>query len=153
MEIMTHSDTVLRAGMTVKPRHAGQVLDCVGVSSRMPWDSGPSTDGTDLVVASGGASVRVMDPAIPEFLLILGELPLAETGTATIRVTGRGPRIMLCLSGAMECRSGNGRRVLRMGEAVFVPAVDGDLTVSAVRMPGRTDGGCGCRFVVATTGR
>ncbi|WP_314688357.1 mannose-6-phosphate isomerase, class I [uncultured Bifidobacterium sp.] len=154
VEIMTNSDTVLRAGLTVKPTHVDQVLGCVSFSPRMPEDSGVSSGAAGWVAATGGAGVRVMAPAIDEFMLMAGDLPSAAAGTAVVRIPGRRPRIVLCLSGQVECRTDGDRCTLAMGEAVFVPAGDGDVRVSTAPAAGETaQGRCDCRFVVAATGQ
>jgi mannose-6-phosphate isomerase len=112
LEVMASSDNVFRAGLTTKRVNAQGVLASLAAA-----------DGGDASVEPSriGAATEVFEPA--------GELfALSVTRGDESRLPGAGPRILLCLDGAVEVVSESGDRVpLGRGQAAFASADDGGL--------------------------
>ncbi|MCI1223885.1 MAG: mannose-6-phosphate isomerase, class I [Bifidobacterium subtile] len=146
-EIMTNSDNVLRAGMTVKHKDIPNLLRTLDCRSGAPINPA-ATDLVSLMMRD----VVVYKPGLEEFMLSYGHVdakhqqwPMAEQ---LIRRYGKlagqigngrplvpreqGPRVLLCTEGAVHCVSAQDERVLVRGQSVFVPAHEGWLTVDAV---------------------
>lgn len=160
-EIMTNSDNVLRAGMTVKHKDIPHLLQCLDCRSGSPVDPSNSKIGTLLM-----RDMVFYKPGVSEFMLVYGHVDAAQKpwpvmnalamqyDTLVQQVSGRvvlphlGPRVVLCTQGAVDCVTEQDRRVLRQGEAAFVPASDGWSTVDPV-----TDGSAEPHgsFVIAST--
>lgn len=136
-EIMTSSDTVLRAGMTVKPKSVDEALRVIAYDG--PRSGGPLEASQGSVCVSGccGADVRVMDPGVEEFMLTWCGLPggpgsgaTREHDTSRVDVIGRprvdlSPghvRVVLSVRGDVSCDSEDGRIRLRPGHAALVRA-------------------------------
>lgn len=143
-EIMTNSDNVLRAGMTVKHRDIPNLLRNLNCRSGAPINP------TDMNLrALVTRDVAFYKPDITEFMLVCGHVDpirglapmaqrLARRYGRLVRPLGTGfrldrhrPRILLCTQGAIVCESRQDRRVLTCGQAVFIPADEGELTVDA----------------------
>lgn len=137
-EIMTNSDNVLRAGMTVKHKDIDNLLQCLDCRTSSPVDPSDARLGTLLM-----RDVVFYKPPVNEFMLCYGHVDaahepwpvmnrLAVRYDALVQQMGGkavvphlGPRIVLCTQGAVRCVTDHDERVLRQGEAVFVPAADG----------------------------
>ncbi|WEV42389.1 mannose-6-phosphate isomerase, class I [Bifidobacterium sp. ESL0682] len=144
VEVMTNSDNVLRAGMTVKHKDIANVLQSLDCSSAPPIDPGVNWMGDLGTMFSNRVVYR---PRIDEFMLSYGRVgtghhpwPMVERLT---RRYGRlvtlgarytrhfGPRIVVCLQGAVQVIGARQSRVLHGGEAVFVPASDGRIQIGS----------------------
>ncbi|PKU89135.1 mannose-6-phosphate isomerase [Bifidobacterium pseudolongum subsp. globosum] len=137
-EIMTNSDNVLRAGMTVKHKDIDNLLQCLDCRISSPIDPSDTRLGTLLM-----RDVVFYKPPVNEFMLCYGRVDaahepwpvmnrLAVRYDALVQQMGGkvvvphlGPRVVLCTQGAVRCVTDHDDRVLRQGEAVFVPAADG----------------------------
>ena len=137
-EIMTNSDNVLRAGMTVKHKDIDNLLQCLDCRISSPIDPSDTRLGTLLM-----RDVVFYKPPVNEFMLCYGRVDaahepwpvmnrLAVRYDALVQQMGGkvvvphlGPRVGLCTQGAVRCVTDHDDRVLRQGEAAFVPAADG----------------------------
>ncbi|RSX54915.1 mannose-6-phosphate isomerase [Bifidobacterium dolichotidis] len=144
-EIMTNSDNVLRAGLTVKHKDIEHLLKCLNCKPSMPIDPSDTRVGRFLT-----RDMVVYRPHVNEFMLVYGRVDaqhtpwpvldaMAKRYDAIVRqVSGHptlphlGPRIVMCTQGAVKCVTERDTRVLHQGEAVFVPASDGWLSVDPV---------------------
>lgn len=119
VEIMASSDNVLRAGLTSKHIDVPEMLECVDYVAAPPIRPAPE-------VFHG--ATRVYYAPVDDFELSvtdLADLP----GTPPHPLPGRGPRILLCLDGAVDVGAGDERTVLERGQAVFVRADEGRVSV------------------------
>lgn len=117
VEVMAASDNVLRAGLTSKQVNVDEMLACISVAAAPP-----------LRIAGEHVSphTQVFYAPVEDF-----ELSMTVLGPGgPVAVPGTGPRILLCLEGAIEVRTAAAQAHLRPGEAVFVPAAEGRLTAS-----------------------
>ncbi|KFI63258.1 Mannose-6-phosphate isomerase [Bifidobacterium cuniculi] len=137
-EIMTNSDNVLRAGMTVKYKDIPNLLHCVDCKPSSPVDPSDSR-----LAAFLAGDVVFYRPGVSEYVLAYGHVDAAHGPWPLVsrlarrydrlvqQVTGhgyfphRGPRVVVCTQGAVRCVSERDERILRQGDAVFVPASDG----------------------------
>lgn len=135
-EIMTNSDNVLRAGLTVKHKDIAHLLECVTFQSTPPIN--PVASGLSPLLLHDAVMYR---PDVNEYVLIYGSMsqetrpilrPLARSYDSLVRrVNGKdmlphlGPRIVLCTQGAITVISEDDRRVLTQGESVLVAAQEG----------------------------
>ncbi|WEV72046.1 mannose-6-phosphate isomerase, class I [Bifidobacterium sp. ESL0790] len=143
IEIMTNSDNVLRAGMTVKSKDIPDFMKSLDCSCGAPVNPTVSRF-ADLGTMFGN---RVFyRPRISEFALAYGRVgsgrrpwPVWEKITQRYdelpQVSRRaprhfGPRIIVCTEGSVACASAKEERVLCQGDAIFVPASDGRVTIS-----------------------
>jgi mannose-6-phosphate isomerase len=163
-EIMTNSDNVLRAGMTVKHRDIDNLLQCLNCASVGPIDPSDARLGTFIM-----RDIVFYRPPADEFMLAYGHVDgarrpwpildsmvqrygrLADYMKATHQpLPHRGPRVVLCTEGRVLCRSERDSCALAAGEAVFVPAGEGWLSVDAVRDAAKPEDSSGS-FIVAST--
>lgn len=144
-EIMTNSDNVLRAGMTVKHKDIGNLLQCLDCRTSSPVDPSDARLGTLLM-----RDVVFYKPPVNEFMLCYGRVDAAHEPWPVMnrlamrydalvqQMVGKavvphlGPRVVLCTQGAVRCVTDHDERVLRQGEAVFVPAADGWVRIDPV---------------------
>ncbi|WEV74456.1 mannose-6-phosphate isomerase, class I [Bifidobacterium sp. ESL0798] len=156
VEIMTNSDNVLRAGMTVKHKDIPDFLQSLDCVSSLPVD--PSVSWMADWGAMFGDRV-IYRPKIDEFMLSYGRVGAGqhpwEMMERLSRRYGRlmtkvslnnrhfGPRIVVCVEGAVKVVCSRESRILHQGEAVFVPAADG-------RVQLESDGEAGT-FIMAST--
>ncbi|MCI1220195.1 MAG: class I mannose-6-phosphate isomerase [Bifidobacterium sp.] len=145
-EIMTNSDNVLRAGMSVKHKDIPNLLRTLDCRSAAPID--PAA--TNLVTLMM-RDVVVYKPKLEEFMLSYGHVDashrqwpivdrlvrrygrLAEQiGGGPLTPGDHGPRVLLCTQGAIHCVSATDECVLTCGQSVFIPAMEGRLAVDAV---------------------
>lgn len=113
LEIMANSDNVVRAGLTTKPINT-ELLREIAVLEPTPA-SRPS-------MINEGVARRLRTEA-DEFCL-----DLVEGGAA---IVPDGPRIVLALGSGCEVSTEAERRVLPAGQAVFVSAREGSVTVTS----------------------
>src|SRR5690606_12142873 len=117
VELQASSDNVLRAGLTTKHVDVPALLATVDYVAAPPIRLAPETF---------HGSTRVFYAPVDDFELsvtTLGGVPAWQP------VPGRGPRIVLCLEGAVEVRSAREAITLGRGQALFAGAVEGPLTV------------------------
>ena len=118
VEIMASSDNVLRAGLTPKHVDVDELLRNVDYVAAPPIRIAPER--------FHGAT-RVYYAPVDDFELSVTHV----TDGASHPLPGRGPRILLCLEGAVTASSEHdGQLHLARGQAAFVPASDGPLHVS-----------------------
>lgn len=117
VEIMASSDNVLRAGLTPKHVDVDELLRNVDYVAAPPIRIAPER--------FHGAT-RVFYAPVDDFELSVTELADDDAHP----LPGRGPRVLLCLDGRMTVEASTGASLtLLRGEAAFVPASDGTLTV------------------------
>lgn len=162
-EIMNNSDNVLRAGMTVKHKDIPRLLHTLNCQPGAPVDPADARFG-DMATRDG--DLIVYTPHIDEFMLAYGHTgPTAAAWPvmdrvlrrygALLRQLARGridqgrhkPRIVLCTAGSVRCSSEMDARELSAGQAVFIPAAEGWVSVESCG-GGSSDGGS---FLMATT--
>ncbi|GGC11428.1 mannose-6-phosphate isomerase, class I [Cellulomonas carbonis] len=120
VEIMANSDNVLRAGLTSKHIDIPELLDNVDYVAAPPIRVAPE--------AFHGSTKAFYAP-VDDFELSFTRL----TDGAVHPLPGRGPRVLLCLEGAVTLESATGDKLdLVRGESAFVPARDGSLVASGV---------------------
>lgn len=117
IEVMASSDNVLRAGLTPKHVDVDELLECVDYVAAPPIRTAPE-------VFHG--ATRVFYAPVDDFELSVTELD----DDAVHPLPGRGPRVLLCLDGPVTVVSERDELLLHRGDAAFVPASDGRLTVS-----------------------
>ncbi|MPV38067.1 mannose-6-phosphate isomerase, class I [Georgenia subflava] len=116
VEVMASSDNVLRAGLTAKHVDVEEMLECVDYVAAPPIRPAPE-------VFHG--STRVYYAPVDDFELSVTDV--ADGGEHPL--PGRGPRILLCLAGQVSARSDLGALTLDRGQAAFVRADEGPVTV------------------------
>lgn len=116
LEIMASSDNVLRAGLTTKHVDVAELLACVDYVAAPPVRIAPEVF---------GEVTRVYYAPVDDFELSMATL----TGGGAEPLPGRGPRVLLCLEGQVEVVAAGDRTTLSRGQAVFVGAHEGRLTV------------------------
>ena len=117
IELMANSDNVLRAGLTAKHVDIPELLDNVDYVAAPPIRVAPEL--------FHGAT-RVFYAPVDDFELSV----TTPTDDEEHPLPGRGPRVLLCLGGALTVGAeGGGALTLERGESAFVPACDGHLTV------------------------
>ncbi|MEE0654917.1 mannose-6-phosphate isomerase, class I [uncultured Bifidobacterium sp.] len=141
-EIMTNSDNVLRAGMTVKHKDIMNLLQCVDCRPTSPVNPSDARLGALLM-----RDVVFYKPGVSEYVLAYGHVddtrawPIVERlavryDALVQQMRGRaavphaGPRVLLCTQGEVVCTTQTDTRTLRQGEAVFIPAADGGARIS-----------------------
>lgn len=121
IEVMASSDNVLRAGLTTKRVDTDALLECASFAPRPPV-------APERSVAAGGA-VQTYRAPVSEFALTVADVG----STVGVALPGQGPRIVLCLDGAVDLgteRADAGPTPLHRGESVFVPHDAGALEVA-----------------------
>ncbi|WP_448856000.1 mannose-6-phosphate isomerase, class I [Corynebacterium camporealensis] len=124
VEIMANSDNVLRGGLTPKfvdVPELVKVLDYVAIKDPRIH----TQTGTSARVENG--TCRAYPVPVDDFRLDC--LELEANGTAA--VAHDGPLVLLNTAGETELTSGENTETLRPGQAVWVPASDGEVTVNA----------------------
>ena len=115
VEVMASSDNVLRAGLTPKHVDVAELLKLVDCVAAPPIRIAPE-------VFYG--ATRVFYAPVDDFELSVTTLAAADGEQP---LPGRGPRILLCLEGAIEFRTASGALSLERGQAVFVSSEAGPL--------------------------
>ncbi|MDQ2624950.1 MAG: mannose-6-phosphate isomerase, class I [Actinomycetota bacterium] len=118
VELQASSDNVLRAGLTSKHMDVAALLSTVDYVAAPPIRLAPE-------IFHG--STRVFYAPVDDFELSVTTLD--GDPDAAHPVPGRGPRIVLCLEGQVEVCSATESLTVRRGEALFVGASEGPLTV------------------------
>lgn len=140
VEIMANSDNVLRGGLTTKHVDVDELLEV------MDFDPTPR----ERLVARGDERPESVDYPISaaEFELGLCRLPSCAARDET---RGVGPKILLCVAGRAEVRSGGSRELLVPGEAVWLASDETDVRILAhadntmvfgASVPEEADGAC-----------
>ncbi|UKJ62372.1 mannose-6-phosphate isomerase, class I [Cellulosimicrobium cellulans] len=117
VEVMASSDNVLRAGLTSKLVDVDALLECATCTP------GPAARPRLVDDGSGLVTYR---PPVAEFALRAGLV------TGAVPLPDAGPRVVLCLDGAVTlAESGAGAVETRLarGESVFVPHATGPVVV------------------------
>ena len=109
IEVLANSDNVIRAGLTPKHIDVPELLKLLDPAVTVPILS-------SCAVAEGLSSY---DSPAPEFRLY--RLDLAAT---PLELPGTGPRILLCVDGAVALHSDSGSVFLDQGESCFISAAD-----------------------------
>lgn len=117
VELMASSDNVIRAGLTRKHVDVEMLLEC------STWEARPPVRPD---VEHEGFGIRRYRVPASEFGLVVGELD----GAGAAVLPGEGPRIALCLEGAVILGARGGTLALRRGQSAFVPHADGGLVGS-----------------------
>lgn len=117
VELMANSDNVLRAGLTPKHRDVPELLNVVEYVAAPPIRIAPEVSGD---------RTRVYYAPVDDFELSVTDL--ADDAEHLVR--GRGPRILMALNGEARVRVNGSSETLRPGEAVFVPADEGEVRAS-----------------------
>ncbi|MFT9322323.1 MAG: mannose-6-phosphate isomerase, class I [Bifidobacterium aquikefiri] len=142
-EIMTNSDNVLRAGMTVKHKDIANLLHSLNCQPAAPID--PSSSAFAALAIQDLITYR---PKISEYMLAYGRVdnasgawPIAgrliqrygelmqKYGPQRLQLPSNGPRVLLCTEGSLQCTTARRCVQLTQGEAVFIPAEDGHVEI------------------------
>jgi mannose-6-phosphate isomerase len=116
IEVMAASDNVLRAGVTTKRVDVDQVLAIT--------DFAPRLTGFLRPIRSAPGVLDFLPP-VPDFALRVVTVRAGEE----LAGPSDGPRLAVCTEGEVQLSAGDARR-LQPGQAVFVPHVDGPLSIS-----------------------
>lgn len=152
-EIMTNSDNVLRAGMTVKRRDIPNLLRSLDCQPSAPIDPQTCLQPPTSAPSATVPSATLYRPPVDEFMLAyghVGDWRVGDAGLAANEVVSgdaglpQGPRVLLCCEGRVRCADGMGERALERGEAVFVPAGAGRLDIGS-------DAGATGAYLLAST--
>jgi mannose-6-phosphate isomerase len=128
VELMANSDNVLRAGLTGKRIDVPELLRLVDPAVPVPV----------IHPRPLAAHVAEYDTPAPEF-----QLYRLDPAGGDVGLPDAGPRIVLCIEGAATLRAHDGDSVkLGRGESCFVPAADGDVTVSGQAVLFAAASGC-----------
>jgi mannose-6-phosphate isomerase len=119
VEIMAASDNVLRGGLTPKHVDVDELLRVL----RFEVLEDPVTRPVDLAPGVVTWPVPVED-------FTLHRAVVAPRGASAVRLPGGGPRIVLCVRGAVRVDDGVVPVTLEAGQAAFAPATRGELAVS-----------------------
>ena len=125
VEIMSNSDNVLRAGMTVKYKDIAHLLTSVDCGQQ------PPVSPHDTVLSwSSDRPLKAYVPPVGEFQVAYGQVdPVAG---CDVIIGEHGPRIVVCTHGTVRCSTVADTRRLRAGDAVFVPAREGGIHLEDV---------------------
>ncbi len=125
VELMANSDNVLRCGLT--PKH----VDVPELLRVLDFHCGPAT----LVAGEGTGPMTTFAPS-EYFSLTRCAFGADGPDRADRPVPAGGPRILVTVDGAVRVRSERGQeRVAARGEALWIPACDGAVTVAAEERP------------------
>jgi mannose-6-phosphate isomerase len=116
IELLANSDNVVRAGLTPKHIDIPELLKLTDPAALVPV----------LTPRDLGDGIEVYDSPAPEFRLYRASL-----GPGEVTLPGAGPRVVLCVDGALELRDAAGS-ILKVsrGEACFVPFSDRTIPAS-----------------------
>jgi mannose-6-phosphate isomerase len=118
LEIQGTSNNTLRAGLTEKTVDVEEVLRIVDTSAQ-PHLVKPTSP-------RGG--IQCFDPGVPDFALDR----ICITEGDSMLLGGGAPAIVLGLDGSVHLRTDRSAARLRRGDAVFVPASAGDVTLTGM---------------------
>ena len=116
IEVMSSSDNVLRAGLTPKHIDAGEALRCMDFHGAPPVRIAPEMN---------GRGTGIYYAPVDDFELSVSDV----NGEEWIPIPGRGPRILLGISGDLEVGVGGSIETIRTGEALFISAAEGAVRV------------------------
>lgn len=118
VEIQGTSDNTLRAGLTAKRVDVDELLTVVDTtaSPHLVWSTRP---------VSG---LQTFDAGVDDF--VLDRICVDKGGR--FRLGGGTPSIVLAMDGSLQLRAEGSQAVLRRGEAIFVPAAVGPVTVTGM---------------------
>ncbi|MDO5724008.1 MAG: mannose-6-phosphate isomerase, class I [Flaviflexus sp.] len=122
IEIMANSDNVLRAGLTAKHIDVPELLATVDYTAAPPVRIAPERV---------SRTTRTYYAPVDEFELSVSHL---KDWTRPELLAGHGPRIVLTVSGAARVSTNRGTRTLNRGQAAFVRADEGPLSLQGVGM-------------------
>lgn len=117
IEVLANSDNVLRAGLTSKYVDAAGVLETVDWVAAPPVRLGPERVADDI---------DVFYAPVDDFQLSVATVDHERQPL----FPGRGPRVAIVIDGEVQLTCPRGTVRLRRGEAVFVTADDGEVTLS-----------------------
>ena len=117
VEIMAASDNVLRAGLTAKYIDVAELLRIVRADAAPPVRIAPEWN---------SPTTSTFYAPVDDFELSVVRL---RDANAWVRQPGVGPRTVVCLEGAVQLEAGGEFLAMNAGQAVFVPASDGPLSV------------------------
>jgi mannose-6-phosphate isomerase len=116
IELLANSDNVVRAGLTPKHIDIPELLKLTDPAAEVPV----------LAPRDLGDGIVVYDSPAPEFRLYR-----ASIGPAEVTLPGVGPRLVLCVDGALELRDAAGSTLkVGRGEACFLPFFDKTIPAS-----------------------
>src|SRR5690625_7048586 len=118
---MASSDNEQRAGLTRKHVDVAEVLDCVDYVAAPPIRVAPE-------VFHG--ATRVFYAPVDDFELSVTVLDDGDCADGARPLPGRGPWVLLCLDGEVEVAAASSSLTLARGQAGFVRADEGPLTVA-----------------------
>jgi mannose-6-phosphate isomerase len=130
IELMAASDNVLRGGLTVKHVDVDELLT---VLDFRPYPAAP------LAPITLGPHAELFAPPVSDFALAVFTPTAADDSVA---FGPAGPSIALCTDGELTVEGSGGKFSLAQGDAVYISADEGELSIS----------GAGTMFL-ATTGR
>lgn len=122
IEIMANSDNVLRAGLTSKHIDVPELLATVDYTAAPPVRIAPERI---------TRTTRTYYAPVDEFELSVSHL---KDWTRVELLPGRGPRIVLVVTGAARATTDRGTLTLNRGQAAFVRADEGPLHLQGVGM-------------------
>lgn len=117
VEIMAASDNVLRAGLTAKYIDVPELLRIVRADAAPPVRIAPEWH---------SRTTATFYAPVDDFELSVVTL---RDANAWVRQPSMGPRTLMCLEGAVQAEAGGERLSMNAGQALFVPASDGRLSV------------------------
>ncbi len=117
VEIMAASDNVLRAGLTAKYIDVPELLRVVRAHAAPPLRIAPEWN---------SRSTATFYAPVDDFELSVVTL---RDANAWVRQPSLGPRTLVCLEGAVQAEAGGQRLSMNAGQAIFIPASDGRLSV------------------------
>ncbi|OUM43482.1 mannose-6-phosphate isomerase, class I [Arthrobacter sedimenti] len=136
VELMANSDNVLRLGLTTKHVDADAMLVSLDFAQEgCVIDTGTAAGGSHLFtpdVTEYALSVTHVDDARSRSGSESVENAAATFGMLPVELPGNGPRLVLCVAGTTRLKSeaDPAGLDLRRGQAAFVPAADGALSLS-----------------------
>jgi len=118
VEIQSTSDNTLRAGLTRKRVDVDEVLRIIDAAAQphLVWPTEPAP------------CLEVFDPGVPDFTL--DRICVHQGGRFLLG--GGTPAIVMAMDGTLHLRTAQSHADLRRGEALFVPAAAGPMTVTGM---------------------
>ena len=124
VELMANSDNVLRAGLTPKHVDVPELLRVLDFTAGPPEILTPRVDGPRALYE------------VPHDHFALVRLAFDGTEPDPVDLAVGGPRVLVALEGRVRVRCGRGGAVeLPAGEALWLPACDGDVDVAPLGGP------------------
>jgi mannose-6-phosphate isomerase len=117
IELLANSDNVVRAGLTGKHVDIPELLKLADPAVQVPL----------LAPGDLGDGISVYDTPAPEFRLYRACLRGAD-----VTLPGRGPRVVLVVSGTLRLQDRAGAVKVGRGESCYVPASSGPVTATGI---------------------